>query len=50
VITCLHNDLRIGGLAPGEVKKVRGKLYVLPNDVPLLVERFERDFPEQKSR
>jgi hypothetical protein len=47
VITCLHNDLRIGGLAPGEVKKVRGKLYILPNDVPLLLERFEGDFPEQ---
>ena len=50
VLTCLHNDLRIGGLTPGEVKKVRGKLYILPNDVPRSVERFERDFPEQKSR
>jgi len=49
VITCLHNDFRIGGLAPGEVKRIRGKLYILPNDVPMLVERFERDFPEQRS-
>ena len=49
VITCLHNDFRIGGLAPGEVKRIRGKLYILPNDVPMLVERFERDFPGQKS-
>lgn len=49
VITCLHNDFRIGGLAPGEVKRIRGKLYILPNDVPMLVERFERDFPEQQS-
>jgi hypothetical protein len=47
VITCLHNDFRIGGLAPGEVKRIRGKLYILPNDVPMLVKRFERDFPEQ---
>jgi hypothetical protein len=49
VITCLHNDFRIGGLASGEVKRIRGKLYILPNDVRVLVERFERDFPEQKS-
>ena len=45
----LHNDFRIGGLAPGDVKRIRGKLYILPNDVPRLVERFERDFPEQQS-
>jgi hypothetical protein len=47
VIACIHNDFRIGGLAPGETKKVRGKMYFVPADVPALIKRFERDFPEQ---
>jgi hypothetical protein len=47
VIACIHNDFRIGGLAPGETKKIRGKIYVVPNDVTALVDRFHRDFPEQ---
>ncbi len=47
VITCLHSDVRIGGLKPGETKRMRGKIYFLPNDVPALVERYARDFPEQ---
>ena len=50
VITCLHNDFRIGGLKPGETKKIRGKIYVVPNDVPALLRRFARDFPEQVKR
>jgi hypothetical protein len=47
VIACLHSDFRLGGLAPGETKKIRGKLYIVPADVPRLVERYDRDFPEQ---
>jgi hypothetical protein len=47
VIACLHSDFRIGGLAPGETKKIRGKMYVVPADVEKLVARYERDFPEQ---
>jgi hypothetical protein len=47
VISCIHNDFRIGGLAPGETKNIRGKLYIVPADVPQLVARFQRDFPEQ---
>ena len=47
VIACIHNDFRIGGLAPGETKQVRGKMYFVPADVPALVKRFQRDFPEQ---
>ncbi|MFO0915349.1 MAG: arylsulfatase [Pirellulales bacterium] len=46
VITCIHSDFRIGGLAPGETKKVRGKIYIVPAEVPRLVERYRRDFPE----
>jgi hypothetical protein len=48
VLTCMHCDFRIGGLAPGETKKVRGKMYFTGADIERLAERFERDFPEQK--
>jgi hypothetical protein len=47
VIACIHSDFRLGGLAPGETKQIRGKLYIVPADVPQLVKRYERDFPEQ---
>ena len=50
VIACIHNDFRVGGLAAGETKKIRGKLYIVPADVPALVSRFERDFPEQAGK
>jgi len=43
VIRCLHSDFRIGGLAPGETKKIRGKMYFMKNDVPALLERYRRD-------
>lgn len=48
VATCMHSDFRIGGLKPGETKHIRGKLYLVPANVKALVERYERDFPEQK--
>ncbi|GMU91343.1 MAG: hypothetical protein AMXMBFR4_04010 [Candidatus Hydrogenedentota bacterium] len=44
VITCIHADFRVGGLGPRESKKVRGKLYLLPNDFGALLKRYERDF------
>jgi hypothetical protein len=47
VITCVHSDFRIGGLAPGETKHIRGKLYLLPADADALLKRYERDFPER---
>ncbi len=47
VITCMHNDFRIGGLKAGETKKIRGKLYLVPANEAKLLERFRRDFPEQ---
>jgi len=50
VIACIHNDFRLGGLAAGETKKVRGKLYIVTADVKQLVARFERDFPEQAAK
>jgi hypothetical protein len=48
VARCLHTDFRIGGLAPGETKRIRGKFYIVANDVPALLARYERDFPEHK--
>jgi hypothetical protein len=47
VIACIHNDFRIGGLAPGETKKIRGKIYIVTNDADALLQRYRRDFPEQ---
>ncbi len=46
VIVCVHSDFRIGGLAPGETKHIRGKLYLVPADTDALLKRYERDFPE----
>ena len=50
VAACLHSDFRIGGLNPGESKKIRGKIYFLPADVNLLLRRYASDFPEQTLR
>ncbi|MBM3833897.1 MAG: hypothetical protein FJ403_11625 [Verrucomicrobia bacterium] len=49
VIVCIHNDPRIGGLKPGETKKLHGKLYFLKNDADELLKRYRRDFPQTKS-
>jgi hypothetical protein len=45
VITCIHNDFRIGGLKPGESKQIRGKLYLVAADEAALLSRFRKDFP-----
>jgi hypothetical protein len=50
VIVCLHSDFRIGGLKPGETKQIRGKIYIVKNDVDALVKRYEADFPEQRAK
>lgn len=47
VAVCLHSDFRLGGVQPGETVAVRGKIYVVPNDVPALLARYRADFPEQ---
>jgi len=47
VARCLHSDFRVGGLNPGETKEIRGKVYLMKNDVPALMRRYEADFPEQ---
>ena len=50
VIRCIHSDFRIGDLKPGETKKIRGKMYLLPNDVPALLALHEREFPEKTKK
>lgn len=50
VVACMHSDFRLGGLKPGETKRIRGKLYIVPADPKALFERYAKDFPEQVSR
>ena len=47
---CIHSDFRIGGLAPGETKRIRGKIYIVPADADALLARYRRDFPEAGRR
>jgi hypothetical protein len=46
VARCLHADFRIAGLAPGETKTARGKLYLMPNNIAHLLAQYKTDFPE----
>jgi hypothetical protein len=50
VIVCIHSDFRIGGLAPGERKRIRGKLYLVPAEEDKLLARYRRDFPEHQQQ
>lgn len=47
VYVCLHSDPHVGGLALGETKRLRSKLYILKNDVGELLRRYRKDFPEK---
>jgi hypothetical protein len=47
VARCLHSDFRLGGIEPGTTRRIRGKIYIVPNDLPALLKRYRRDFPEQ---
>lgn len=46
VARCLHSDFRLGGLAPGESRRIRGKIYLLSADPAALLARYLKDFPE----
>jgi hypothetical protein len=49
VARCLHSDFRLGGVAPGATREVRGAIYVLQKTEPdELLKRFREDFPEQR--
>ena len=45
VIVCLHSDFRIGGLKPGQTKKIKGRLYLIQGDEQSLLSAYRRDFP-----
>jgi len=47
VARCLHSDFRLGSLPAGETLHIRGKIYILTNNLPALLQRYARDFPEQ---
>jgi len=47
VARCLHSDFRLGGLGPGESRQIRGTIYLMTNDVPALLARYQRDYPGQ---
>jgi hypothetical protein len=48
VVVCLHSDFRIGGLAPGETKNIRGKIYILDANVEKMLQHYRHDFPKQQ--
>ena len=50
VIVCLHSDPHVGGLKPGETKKVRSKLYFMRNDPEALLKKYRQDFPDASVR
>ena len=50
VYVCLHSDPLIDGLAPGELKRVRQKVYLVPNDPDSLLKRYRRDFGKRATR
>jgi hypothetical protein len=45
VAVCIHADFRIGGLKPGEEKRILGKLYWMPADLKKLARRYAKVFP-----
>lgn len=45
VVVCLHSDFHIGGLAPGQTKKIRGKVYLIDRNEEALLKRYQADFP-----
>lgn len=45
---CLHSDFRLGGLKPGETRSIKGKIYLVENNLEALLERYRKDFPEHE--
>ena len=44
VFVCLHSDPHVGGLAPGESKEIRAKIYLMENDPQKLLLCYRQDF------
>ena len=43
---CLHSDFRLGGINPGGTLEIKGKIYLLENNLKKLLARYRKDFPE----
>ncbi len=43
---CLHSDFRLGGIQPGGTLRIKGKIYLVENDIDQLLARYRKDFPE----
>jgi hypothetical protein len=43
---CIHSDFRIGGLDPGETKRIRGTMYFTTAGADALLKRYEKEFSE----
>jgi len=43
---CLHSDFRLGGLKPDETLRIKGKIYLVENDLKALLDRYRKDFPD----
>jgi hypothetical protein len=50
VARCLHSDFRIGGLKPGETKNIKGKIYIVANNLNDLLSRYAQDFPTTSAK
>ena len=50
VARCVHADFRLGGIEPGGTRQIRGKMYVVPSDLSLLLQRYQQAFPEQQTK
>jgi len=48
VVRCLHSDFRLGGLQPGQRLEIHGKIYLMPNNISRLLQRYRKDFPEHR--
>lgn len=45
IFVCIHSDPRVGGLKAGEIKKLKGKIYIVKNNPEKLLKRYQHDFP-----
>ena len=43
---CLHSDFRIGGLKPDQTLRIKGKIYLVENNMKALLIRYRKDFPD----
>ncbi|MBT3468884.1 MAG: hypothetical protein HOK49_00085 [Opitutae bacterium] len=43
---CLHSDFRLGGLKPDQTLRIKGKIYLVENNLKALLIRYRKDFPD----